>query len=138
MSGPALKRIDSHSAIHEATLNEAIELTKMLEKLVDNSQEEKAMELSYVLLEQWETRTLAHAEAEEEGLYKDLVEDNPELKDDIVALTRDHDLLRLLVAEVKQLLPEHGVNSDVVQRFHSLIIVDQLHNQKEMEVLPDH
>ncbi|TRM12517.1 hypothetical protein FH966_12870 [Lentibacillus cibarius] len=138
MSGPALKRIDSHSAIHEATLNEAIELTNMLEKIVDNSQEEKAMELAYVLLEQWETRTLAHAEAEEEGLYKDLVEDNPELKDDIVALTRDHDLLRLLVAEVKQLLPEHGVNSDVVQRFHSLIIVDQLHNQKEMEVLPDH
>ncbi|RYG71841.1 hypothetical protein EU245_12845 [Lentibacillus lipolyticus] len=138
MSGPALKRVDSHSAIHEATLNEAIELTNMLEKLVNDSQKEKAMELAYVLLEQWETRTLAHAEAEEEGLYKDLVEENPDINDDIIALTRDHDLLRLLVAEIKRLLPEFGVINDVVQRFHSLIIVDELHNQKEMQVLPEH
>ncbi|MFD2760804.1 hemerythrin domain-containing protein [Lentibacillus juripiscarius] len=138
MSGPALKRADSHAAIHEAALNEAIELTNMLEKLADNSQQEKAMELAYVLVEQWETRTLAHASSEEEGLYKDLVKENPDMKDDIVALTRDHDLLRLLVAEIKRLLPEFGVTGGVVQRFHSLIIVDELHNQKELDVLPEH
>ncbi|GAA0444647.1 hypothetical protein GCM10008983_22570 [Lentibacillus halophilus] len=138
MSGPALKNADSHAAIHEAALNEAIELTEMLEKLADDSQQEKAMELAYVLVEQWETRTLAHAESEEEGLYKDLVDENPDVKDDIVALTRDHDLLRLLMAEIKQLLPEYGVTNDVVQRFHSMIIVDQLHNQKELDVLPKH
>ncbi|QKY69155.1 hemerythrin domain-containing protein [Lentibacillus sp. CBA3610] len=138
MSGPALKHADSHSAIHEAALNEAIELTNMLDNLHQNNQKEEALELAYVLVEQWETRTLAHADAEEEGLYKDLVEENPEVKDDIVALTRDHDLLRIIVSEIKQDLPENGINDAIIQRFQSLIIVDELHNEKEMEVLPDH
>ncbi|TFJ93863.1 hemerythrin domain-containing protein [Lentibacillus salicampi] len=138
MSGPALKHVDSHTAIHDAALNEAIELTNMLDKLYQDNQKEKALELAYVVIEQWETRTLAHADAEEEGLYKDLVEENPEIKDDIVALTRDHDLLRLIVDDIKQELPEKGINDATIQRFQSLIIVDELHNEKEMDVLPDH
>ncbi|SFD77419.1 Hemerythrin HHE cation binding domain-containing protein [Lentibacillus persicus] len=138
MSGPALKRVDSHSAIHEAALNEAIELTNMLDKLFQNNQEEEALELAYVLIEQWETRTLAHADAEEDGLYKDLVEADPNVKDDIIALTRDHDLLRIIVGDIKQELPKNGINDATIQRFQSLIIVDELHNEKEMEVLPDH
>ncbi|GGJ85177.1 hypothetical protein GCM10007063_04640 [Lentibacillus kapialis] len=138
MSGPALKRVDSHSAIHEAALNEAIELTNMLDTLYQENEQEKALELAYVLIEQWETRTLAHADAEENGLYKDLVDEDPEVKDDITALTRDHDLLRLIVDEIKEKLPETGLNDALIQRFQSLIIVDELHNKKEMEVLPDH
>ncbi|HLS10004.1 hemerythrin domain-containing protein [Lentibacillus sp.] len=138
MSGPALKHVDSHTAIHEAALNEAIELTNMLDNLYQDNQKEKALELAYVLVEQWETRTLAHADAEEEGLYKDLVEEHPELKEDIVALTRDHDLLRLIVDEIRHKLPENGINDAIIQRFQSLIIVDEIHNVKEMEVLPDH
>src|SRR5699024_666563 len=138
MSGPALKHDDSHSAIHEAALNEAIELTNMLDTLHQKNEKEKALELAYVLIEQWETRTLAHADAEEKGLYKDLVEEDPEVKDDIVALTRDHNLLRLIVDEIKEKLPETGINDAIIQRFQSLIIVDELHNKKEMEVLPDH
>ncbi|HLR63104.1 MAG TPA: hemerythrin domain-containing protein [Lentibacillus sp.] len=138
MSGPALKHVDSHSAIHEAALNEAIELTNMLDTLHQKNEKEKALELAYVLIEQWETRTLAHADAEEKGLYKDLVEEDPEVKDDIVALTRDHNLLRLIVDEIKEELPETGINDAIIQRFQSLIIVDELHNKKEMEVLPDH
>ncbi|MFD1360503.1 hemerythrin domain-containing protein [Lentibacillus salinarum] len=138
MSGPALKDVDSHTAIHEAALNEAIELTTMLDNLYRDNQQEKALELAYVLVEQWETRTLAHADSEEEGLYKDLVEENPEINDDIVALTRDHDLLRLIVKAIKQELAENRMNDGVIQRFQSLIIVDKLHNVKEMDVLPDH
>ncbi|WP_164668820.1 hemerythrin domain-containing protein [Virgibacillus doumboii] len=138
MSGPALKHVDSHTAIHEAALNEAIELTNLLDKLVKDNQIEKASELSYVLIEQWETRTLRHADSEEEGLYKEIVEEKPELKDDIVALIRDHDLLRILVKKIKSTLKDNGVSDAVVQQFQSLIIVDELHNEKEMEVLPDH
>lgn len=138
MSGPALKKVESHKAIHEAALNEAIELTNFLDKLVRDNHTEKALELAYVIVEQWETRTLRHAESEEEGLYKELVDENPEKNEDIVALTRDHDLLRLTVKEIKTSLKNIGINDEVVQRFQTLIIVDELHNQKEMEVLPDH
>lgn len=138
MSGPALKHVDSHAAIHEAALNEASELTNLLDKLVRDNETEKALELAYVIIEQWETRTLRHADSEEEGLYKDLLEDNPKLKDDIVALTRDHDLLRMLVKDIKTRLPEEGISDSIVQQFQALIIVDELHNEKEMEVLPEH
>lgn len=138
MSGPALKFVDSHSAIHEAALIEATELTELLEKVMKNEDLEKAIELAFVIIEHWETRTLRHAESEEEGLYKEIVETKPELKDDIVALTRDHDLLRLLVDEIKALLEQGEINDSVLQRFQALILVDLLHNQKELEVLPDH
>ncbi|MFC4557321.1 hypothetical protein ACFO3D_03755 [Virgibacillus kekensis] len=68
MSGPALKHVDSHAAIHEAALNEAVELTNLLDKLVRDDQSDKAEELAYVIIEQWETRTLRHAESEESDL----------------------------------------------------------------------
>ncbi|MFB4169153.1 hemerythrin domain-containing protein [Virgibacillus sp. JSM 102003] len=138
MSGPALKHVDSHKAIHEAALNEAIEMTNFLDKLVNDNHTKKALELAYVIVEQWETRTLRHAEAEEEGLYKELVEEKPELNEDIVALTRDHNLLRIIINDIKSILKNDGINDEVVQKFQSLIIVDELHNQKEMEVLPEH
>ncbi|MEN1969419.1 hemerythrin domain-containing protein [Lentibacillus sp. N15] len=138
MSGPALKHADSHAAIHEAALNEAAELTELLDRLVKDGHADKALEVAFVTLEHWETRTLRHADSEEEGLYKELAEADPTLKNSIIELTRDHDLLRLLAKEIKTLLDEGTVTDTVVQRFQSLILVDQLHNQAEEKILPDH
>lgn len=138
MSGPALKHVDSHSAIHEAALIEATELTELLVRLLADEHKDKALELAFVIVEHWETRTLQHAQSEEEGLYKELAEESPKLKDSIVALTRDHDLLRLLLKEIKDILEKDGVNDSVVQRFQALILVDELHNREEMKLLPNH
>ncbi|AIF43631.1 MULTISPECIES: hemerythrin domain-containing protein [Virgibacillus] len=138
MSGPALRKVDSHSAIHEAALNEAIELTNLLDQLVIKEENKKALEVAYILVEQWESRTLRHAEEEEAGLYKEIVEKRPDLHDAITALTRDHNLLRLLIKEIKDKLQKKTISDNIVQLFQSLIIIDELHNQKEMEVLPEH
>lgn len=138
MSGPALKHVESHAAIHEAALNEAAELTELLDRLVQDEHLDKALEVAFIIVEHWETRTLRHAESEEEGLYKELAETTPELKESIIGLTRDHDLLRLLVTEIKTMLNEGGIDDVVVQRFQALILVDQLHNQAEEGILPDH
>ncbi|MGM8364956.1 hemerythrin domain-containing protein [Virgibacillus sp. W0181] len=138
MSGPGLKHIDSHSAIHEAALNEAIELNDILEALLKNNELEKALETAYVVVEHWESRTLQHATAEENGLYKDLVEESPELKDKITALTRDHDILRILIDEIKDMLDEGGFSDAVLQRFQSLVLVDIIHNREEERILPHH
>ena|SRR5699024_7502208 len=138
MSGPALKHAHSHAAIHEAAYIEAKELTDLLEKVLKDEKKDKALELAYVVVEHWETRTLRHADSEEEGLYKEITEEQPELKDDIVALTRDHDILRLLVAEIKEMLAAGKVDDEVLQRFQALTLVNLLHNQKEEEILPHH
>ena len=138
MSGPGLKHVDSHSSIHEAALNEAIELNEIITKLFEVNEFDKALEVAYVAVEHWETRTLKHAEEEEKGLYKDLVDTSPDLKEDIIRLTRDHDLLRILVNEIKELLKKEGINEMVLQKLYSLVHVDLIHNATEEKILPEH
>lgn len=138
MSGPGLKHVDSHSAIHEAALNEARELNEILAKLLQNKQMEKALETAYITIEHWETRTLRHADSEERGLYKEMVEENPELKDAIIALTRDHDTMRFLVKEIKQALDTEGMTQNVLEKFHTLVHVDEYHNHEEERLLTNH
>ncbi|QHS21445.1 hypothetical protein GWK91_00045 [Virgibacillus sp. MSP4-1] len=136
MSGQALKHVDSHSAIHEAALNEARELNDIMSKLLRSNQKDKAMEVALVAVEHWETRTLRHADAEEEGLYKELVEESPELRDDILSLTRDHDMMRFLVKEVKEMLEKDGFIKEVLEKFHTLVHIDAFHNIEEERILP--
>lgn len=136
MSGPALRSRDSHSSIHEAALSEAKDLTELIGNLLRDNQDGQAIEVAFILVEHWEGRTLRHAESEEEGLYNELMTKSPELKETIISLTRDHQLMRLLVKEIKDLLVNGGVNQEVLHRFYSLIFIDLLHNQDEMKLLP--
>lgn len=135
MSGPALTQKHAHHAIHEATLGEAEELTALLKKMISEGDETRALELADVLIEHWETRTLRHAEAEEEGLYADIVQEKPEMKDTVVGLTRDHDLLRILVKQIKNMISEDGVNDAVLNRFEAMILVNEIHSRDEEEHL---
>lgn len=135
MSGPGLRSVDSHAAIHEEAINEAKELNEMMEKLLRKEDADKALEVAYIAVEHWETRTLRHADSEEEGLYKELMQDHPELKDSVLKLTRDHDTMRWLVKEIKQLLDSEGMNKGVLERFHALVHVDLYHNEEEEKML---
>ncbi|SHF55019.1 hemerythrin domain-containing protein [Ornithinibacillus halophilus] len=138
VSGPGLKKVDSHAAIHEAALNEARELNRILDHLLKDGKMDKALEIAHITIEHWETRTLRHADAEEKGLYKELVEENPELKDAVVALIRDHDTMRYLVSEIKETIESNTLNDEVLQQFHALVHVDQYHNLEEEKILPEH
>ena len=138
MSGPGLKNAFSHAAIHEAALNEAIELNELLLQLWKKGDLEKGKEVAYIAVEHWESRTLKHADAEESGLYKELAEEFPQLKSEIIALTKDHDTMRFLVKELKELLAKDGFNEEVMARFHALVHVDMFHNQEEERILQGH
>lgn len=138
MSGPGLEHVDSHSAIHEAALHDAMELNDILEALLKNKEYEKGLKTAYVAVEHWEARILQHAKSEEEGLYKDIVEKSPELENSIIRLMRDHDLLRIIIKSIKELLDKEGFNNKILQQFHALVIVDEIHNEEEMKVLPHH
>ena len=131
MSGPALRQADSHSSIHEAALGEAEQLTQLLRAYLSREAFEEAYETANVALEHWEFRTLAHAEAEEEGLYREIAEGWPQWRETIVALTRDHELMRQLAAEIRQTLAAETVDDGVARRFEAMILVDLLHNREE-------
>lgn len=138
MTGPSLKKQDSHSLIHESALNEAKELRTLLQKCLEDGQKEKALKVSEVTIEHWESRTLQHANSEEEGLYKEMVVENPYLKPLVIQLTRDHGLMRIIVEQMKNLLLNDEIDERMLSLLDSLIIVDSIHNHDEMNKLLAH
>lgn len=135
MSGPALTQKHAHRAIHEAAHGEAEALTCLLKRMMDADDQSRLLELADILIEHWETRTLRHATAEEEGLYLDLVKEKPELRDKVTALTRDHDLLRRLIKQIKNLLQKNGVDRTVLAHFEAMLLVNEIHSRDEEEYL---
>lgn len=135
MTGPSLKKQDSHSSIHEASLNEARELRELYSKCLENEELDKALQVAEVIIEHWETRTLKHAESEEEGLYKEMMEENSSLKEVVIELTRDHNIMRKMVHQMKSLLEEKQADDQLLKLMDGLIIVDEIHNEDEMNNL---
>ena len=93
------------------------------------------MQVLEVAIEHWETRTLKHAEAEEEGLYKEMTEENPDLVSTVIQLTRDHDLMRRIVEKMKLRLQTHEPDQRMITLLDSLVIIDEIHNEDEMNRL---
>lgn len=129
MAGPSLKKSESHNSIHEASLNEAREITAVLKKTMN--QRNKALEIAYVLLEHWEARVLAHADVEEEGLYPELAGNDPSQIKIMHRLQRDHDLLRELAKQIKSALKNDEINNEILMKFYTMIEIDDLHNEDE-------
>ncbi|HHQ2899417.1 TPA: hypothetical protein ACSPOR_004640 [Bacillus cereus] len=130
-----MKKRDAHSSIHEAALNEAKELRELFLKCLHEGQKEKAIQVAEITIEHWESRTLKHAESEEEGLYKEIVEENNELEKTVIQLTRDHDLMRRIVGEMKERLQTKEPDERIIMFIDSLIIIDEIHNEDEMKNL---
>jgi len=131
MSGPGLNQRDAHHAIHQAAFREAERLTLLLRRALRAGDQQQALQVAGVLIEHWQTRTLHHAEAEESGWYREVITERPELQTDVVALTRDHELLRLLLAEIQGILSVRGIASGVVERFEAMLLVNAIHSREE-------
>ncbi|HEU5348956.1 MAG TPA: hemerythrin domain-containing protein, partial [Ktedonobacterales bacterium] len=91
----------------------------------------RALQLAGVLMEHWQTRTLRHAEAEEQGWYRDVAHERPELRMDIAQLTRDHDLLRELLSEIEQIIAVRGWVTGIVERFEAMMLLNAIHSRDE-------
>jgi hypothetical protein len=135
LSGPSLRKVDAHTSIHEASLNEAKELNELFQMCLKENQAKKAFRIAEVIIEHWETRTLRHAEAEEEGLYLEMVEGNPELQNLVIQLTRDHDLMRTIVERMKKLQANNEISEEMIKLQESIVIIDSIHNEDEMNKL---
>ncbi|MDU0413820.1 hemerythrin domain-containing protein [Bacillus paralicheniformis] len=137
MSGPSLNKLGSHRSIHDGAVTEGRDLMEVLEQVYGEKHKKHAMIAARALLEHWETRTIAHADSEEEGLYKRKLEENPDISHTLSMLKRDHDLLRILVSDIKEQLDKQGVNDDVIDRFKAIYVLVQIHNRDEESYLLD-
>lgn len=135
MSGPALRHHYSHQSIHDGYYTEGRELTEVLVKLFRDNREEDCAVAADALVEHWETRTIAHADSEEEGFYLEVMEKKPELKEQVIKLIRDHDLLRMIVFDVKDRLLSEGVTEEVIDLFKTILLLVDIHNHEEERIL---
>ncbi|HLU21005.1 MAG TPA: hemerythrin domain-containing protein [Bacillaceae bacterium] len=138
MSGPSLRKLDAHRAIHEGSFREAKHLTDLLYKLVDEKKEKESAEVADGLVEHWELRVITHADSEEDGFYKEVVEKDPDMSETIAKLTRDHDLLRILTKRIRGILKSDGVTKEVLECFTGMLIVNEIHSRDEEEKLLGH
>ncbi|HIS29505.1 MAG TPA: hypothetical protein IAA78_08570 [Candidatus Avamphibacillus intestinigallinarum] len=141
MVGPALRKQHSHKSIHDGAHAEASELTEIVERLFEEQRAEECLKAGEMLIEFWQTRVIAHADSEEEegGLYHEMKEKEPALRDDIIQLTRDHDILRKLVSELEKDVPEKkAIEQEHLHKFRALLIVNEIHSRSEEAILPEH
>jgi len=137
MSGPSLHKLTAHRSIHNGALTEARDILEVLEQCFREEKIEHATLAARTLAEHWETRTIAHADSEEDGFYQKKLEENPDIKELMIMLKRDHQLFRTIINETKQIIDEHGVNNDVIDRFKTISVLIQIHNRDEETYLFD-
>ncbi|AIQ28254.1 hypothetical protein P40081_08760 [Paenibacillus sp. FSL P4-0081] len=135
MPGPSLRQLHAHHAIHQGGLSGAIAKTEEMEELLEAKEFEVAHQAAEHLIEYWETRIISHADAEEDGFYQEMAGKNPGLQDAVLRLARDHDLLRIIVQDVKVMLAEEGLTPEVVHQFHALLVVNAVHSRDEERLL---
>ena len=131
MSGPGLEQRETHQAIHRAAFVEAEQLTRLLRSVAKEPVPDRALAVADILIEHWETRILAHAEAEEAGLYTRIAQARPREGEIIHGLIRDHDMLRRLTAEIQTILASQGWTDGIVERFEAMLLVNSIHSRDE-------
>ena len=67
-TGPALRKVGSHTSIHDAALNHALNLNDDLQDAIAENQMDEAMDISAQIIDIWENRIIEHANSEEESL----------------------------------------------------------------------
>ncbi|WP_371811516.1 hemerythrin domain-containing protein [Sporosarcina sp. Te-1] len=135
LSGPALKQLQAHRALHEGGLSGALEKTERLIGYLEEGDLDTANRAADELIEYWKTRVLSHADAEEEGFYRDIANEQPALESAIIQLTRDHDLLRIIVADLESLRMQEQLSPAVLQKFYALLVVNEIHSRDEERLL---
>ena len=135
MSGPALRQLHAHRAIHEGGLSGAILKTEELMKHLRDGEVETANLAADDLIDYWKTRVIAHADAEEDGFYVDIAKEKPALQETVTKLTRDHDLMRMIVSDLETLREKEGLSPAVLQKFYALQIVNEIHSRDEERLL---
>lgn len=130
-----MRQLHAHHAIHQGGLSGAVAITEKMEELLREKALEEARKEADHLIEYWETRILSHADAEEEGFYQEILEKNPSLKDNVGKLIHEHNLLRMIVNNIKKAIDEAGLTPEVLQQFHALLVVNSIHSQEEERIL---
>lgn len=135
-TGPALRQLTAHRSIHDAGQSQARELTEMMIQLFKEEREEDCLKTAKVLIEHWEEKIIAHADAEDEGFYQELLEEGNIPKKNLYMLMRDHDLFRKIVKQIKEkIVQQNKVTEENIYELYSLLVINDFHHKGEENTL---
>lgn len=135
-TGPALRQLTAHRSIHDAGQSQARELTEMMIQLFKEEREEDCLKTAKVLIEHWEEKIIAHADAEDEGFYQELLEEGNIPKKNLYMLMRDHDLFRQIVKQIKEKIAQQNkVTEENIYELYSLLVINDFHHKGEENTL---
>ena len=135
-TGPALRQLTAHRSIHDAGQSQARELTEMMNQLFKEEREEDCLKTAKVLIEHWEEKIIAHADAEDEGFYQELLEEGNIPKKNLYMLMRDHDLFRKIVKQIKEKIAQQNkVTEENIYELYSLLVINDFHHKGEENTL---
>ncbi len=106
--GPSLADVVAHYDLHDAAHAEIENGMDLLFASLGQEDRGTPLPIASAMVDGWEQRVLAHADAEEQNLFPPVLDRFPEHAASIAALTRDHSLMRILVDELKRELGSKG------------------------------
>ncbi len=136
MSGPALRQVTSHQAIHENAWHEVETALQAAENVLLQGDGERFAEVAEVLLEVAEARVLAHAHEEEIGLYREWSERFRDSDGFIEALKGEHRQLRRAVLAIEDGMVD-GRHPDALAAMHEFASVLTSHSAHEEKILTE-
>src|SRR5699024_12594985 len=101
-TGPALKQLTSHRSIHDAGQAQARALTEDVMQLFEEEQTEDCLQAANILVQHWEEKIIAHADAEDETFLQELLASEEIPDQHVYIMMRDHDLLRKSNTHIKE------------------------------------
>lgn len=135
-TGPALKQLTSHRSIHDAGQAQARALTEDLIQLFEEKQTEECLQTAYALIQHWEEKIIAHADAEDESFFQELLAGEQIPNKHIYMMMRDHDLFRQITAHIKDSLTEQNkVTMNHLYEFNTLLLLNAFHHKGEEKYL---
>ena len=135
-TGPALKQLTSHRSIHDAGQAQARALTSELMNCFEDDNQEDALEASKALIQHWEEKIIAHADAEDETFFQELLEGDEIPDQHVYMMMRDHNLFREITAHIKESIEENEeITMNHIYEFNTLLILNSFHHIGEEKYL---
>ncbi len=140
MDGLTLSDFKAHQQIHDKILGGAEEQLDSMKTLLNKLEHKELAEEMESFIKYVEERVLGHFDEEESGngFYDDAVIREPGLHDKVQRLKRDHELIRMMTARMKEELEKDEVDfQKLIDHSVSIILVDELHSRDEEATLLD-
>lgn len=135
-TGPALKQLTSHRSIHDAGQAQARALTEDVMQLFEGEQTEDCLQAANILVQHWEEKIIAHADAEDETFFQELLASEEIPDQHVYMMMRDHDLFRKITTHIKESLKQQQkVTMNHIYEFNTLLILNAFHHEGEEEYL---